>query len=125
MAPAQKPRTPKRLSLSLGGGAHPRAPRGSLLSSQTPESAMNPCADARAVAATVSGAGVGNAGLRPPMVPRQASFFPPPVPNPFVQQTQLGVARRIQVRGEGLTGEADSSEGHGLEGGGQSPVRDV
>ncbi|KAB0351675.1 hypothetical protein FD754_016532 [Muntiacus muntjak] len=58
---------------------------------------MNPCADARAVAATVPGAGVGNAGLRPQMVPRQASFFPPPVPNPFVQQTQLGVARRIQI----------------------------
>ena len=86
---------------------------------------MNPCADARAVAATVPGAGVGNAGPRPPTVSRQASFFPPPVPNPFVQQTQLGVARRLQVRGEGLTGEVDSSEGHGLQGGGQSPVRDV
>ena len=125
MAPAQKPRTPKRLPLSLGGGAHWRAPRGSLRSSQTPGSTMNRCADARAVAATVPGADVGNAGLRPPMVPRQASFFPPPVPNPFVQQTRLGVARRIQVRGEGLTGEVDSSEGHGLEGGGQIRVRDV
>ncbi|KAI4571834.1 hypothetical protein MJG53_013940 [Ovis ammon polii x Ovis aries] len=59
---------------------------------------MNRCADARAVAATVPGAGVGNEGLRPPMVPRQASFFPPPVPNPFVQQTRLGVARRIQSK---------------------------
>uniref|UniRef100_A0ABI0NNP7 Lysophosphatidylcholine acyltransferase 2 n=1 Tax=Bos taurus TaxID=9913 RepID=A0ABI0NNP7_BOVIN len=58
---------------------------------------MNRCADARAVAATVPGADVGNAGLRPPMVPRQASFFPPPVLNPFVQQTRLGVARRIQI----------------------------
>ncbi|KAK2491329.1 hypothetical protein MC885_018407 [Smutsia gigantea] len=57
---------------------------------------MNRCAEAAAVAATVPGAGVGNAGLRPPMVPRQASFFPPPVPNPFVQQTRMGAARRIQ-----------------------------
>ncbi|XP_010860233.1 PREDICTED: lysophosphatidylcholine acyltransferase 2 isoform X2 [Bison bison bison] len=62
-----------------------------------PGSAMNRCADARAVAATVPGADGGNAGLRPPMVPRQASFFPPPVLNPFVQQTRLGVARRIQI----------------------------
>ncbi|XP_070244518.1 lysophosphatidylcholine acyltransferase 2 isoform X2 [Bos mutus] len=62
-----------------------------------PGSAMNRCADARALAATVPGADVGNAGLRPPMVPRQASFFPPPVLNPFVQQTRLGVARRIQI----------------------------
>ncbi|KAM7059667.1 lysophosphatidylcholine acyltransferase 2 isoform 2-T2 [Molossus nigricans] len=57
---------------------------------------MSRCAEAAAVAATVPGAGVGNAGLRPPMVPRQASFFPPPVPNPFVQQTRMGAARRIQ-----------------------------
>lgn len=49
------------------------------------------------MAASVPGAGVGNAGLRPPMVPRQASFFPPPVPNPFVQQTRLGAARRLQI----------------------------
>ncbi|XP_005653311.1 lysophosphatidylcholine acyltransferase 2 [Sus scrofa] len=58
---------------------------------------MNRCAEAAAVAASVPGAGVGNAGLRPPMVPRQASFFPPPVPNPFVQQTRLGAARRLQI----------------------------
>nr|XP_051687034.1 lysophosphatidylcholine acyltransferase 2 [Oryctolagus cuniculus] len=56
---------------------------------------MNRCAEAAAVAATVPGAG--EAGLRPPMVPRQASFFPPPVPNPFVQQTRIGAARRIQI----------------------------
>ncbi|EPQ07179.1 Lysophosphatidylcholine acyltransferase 2 [Myotis brandtii] len=31
------------------------------------------------------------------MVPRQASFFPPPVRNPFVQQTRLGAGRRIQT----------------------------
>ena len=66
---------------------------------------MSRSAQAAAVAATVPGAGVGNVGLRPPMVPRQASFFPPPVPNPFVQQTQIGSARRVQVRGVGLTGE--------------------
>jgi lysophosphatidylcholine acyltransferase/lyso-PAF acetyltransferase len=59
---------------------------------------MNRCAEAAAVAATVPGAGVGDAGLRPPMVPRQASFFPPPVPNPFVQQTRIGTAKRVQVR---------------------------
>lgn len=58
---------------------------------------MNRCAEAAAVAATVPGAGVGSAGLRPQMVPRQASFFPPPVPNPFVQQTRLGAGRRIQT----------------------------
>ncbi|XP_057568052.1 lysophosphatidylcholine acyltransferase 2 isoform X2 [Hippopotamus amphibius kiboko] len=58
---------------------------------------MNRCAEAAAVAASVPGAGVGNAGLRPPMVPRQASFFPPPVPNPFVQQTRLSAARRMQI----------------------------
>uniref|UniRef100_A0A8C2YL54 Lysophosphatidylcholine acyltransferase 2 n=1 Tax=Chinchilla lanigera TaxID=34839 RepID=A0A8C2YL54_CHILA len=52
---------------------------------------MNWCAEAAAVAATVPGAGVGDGGLRPPMVPRQASFFPPPVPNPFVQQTRIGI----------------------------------
>uniref|UniRef100_A0A452T3A1 Lysophosphatidylcholine acyltransferase 2 n=1 Tax=Ursus maritimus TaxID=29073 RepID=A0A452T3A1_URSMA len=40
---------------------------------------------------------MGKAGLRPPMVPRQASFFPPPVPNPFVQQTRMGAARRLQI----------------------------
>uniref|UniRef100_A0A2K6TFI6 Lysophosphatidylcholine acyltransferase 2 n=1 Tax=Saimiri boliviensis boliviensis TaxID=39432 RepID=A0A2K6TFI6_SAIBB len=51
---------------------------------------MSRCAQSAAVAATVPGAGVGNVGIRPPMVPRQASFFPPPVPNPFVQQTQIG-----------------------------------
>nr|XP_010961944.1 lysophosphatidylcholine acyltransferase 2 isoform X1 [Camelus bactrianus] len=58
---------------------------------------MNRCTEAAAVAASVPGAGVWNAGLRPPMVPRQASFFPPPVRNPFVQQTRLGAARRIQI----------------------------
>lgn len=58
---------------------------------------MNRCAEAAAVAATVPGSGVGDAGLRPPMVPRQASFFPPPVPNPFVQQTKISAARRLQV----------------------------
>uniref|UniRef100_A0A2R9AER7 Lysophosphatidylcholine acyltransferase 2 n=1 Tax=Pan paniscus TaxID=9597 RepID=A0A2R9AER7_PANPA len=58
---------------------------------------MSRSAQAAAVAATVPGAGVGNVGLRPPMVPRQASFFPPPVPNPFVQQTQIGSARRVQI----------------------------
>ncbi|GAB1293465.1 Lysophosphatidylcholine acyltransferase 2 [Apodemus speciosus] len=31
------------------------------------------------------------------MVPRQASFFPPPVPNPFVQQTRISAARRLQM----------------------------
>lgn len=75
---------------------------------------MNRCAEAAAVAATVPGAGVGDAGLRPPMVPRQASFFPPPVPNPFVQQTRVSVAERLQVeaprarrlRGCGPTEEA-------------------
>ncbi|XP_034378550.1 lysophosphatidylcholine acyltransferase 2 [Arvicanthis niloticus] len=58
---------------------------------------MNRCAEAAAVAATVPGSGVGDAGLRPPMVPRQASFFPPPVPNPFVQQTRISAARRLQM----------------------------
>lgn len=58
---------------------------------------MNRCAEAAAVAATVPGSGVGEAGLRPPMVPRQASFFPPPVPNPFVQQTRISAARWLQV----------------------------
>uniref|UniRef100_A0A8C2MFX4 Lysophosphatidylcholine acyltransferase 2 n=1 Tax=Cricetulus griseus TaxID=10029 RepID=A0A8C2MFX4_CRIGR len=58
---------------------------------------MNRCAEAAAVAATVPGAGVGDTGLRPPMVPRQASFFPPPVPNPFVQQTRISAARRLQI----------------------------
>ncbi|KAM5297593.1 lysophosphatidylcholine acyltransferase 2 isoform 2-T2 [Glossophaga mutica] len=58
---------------------------------------MNRCAEAAAVAATVPGADVRIAGPRPPMVPRQASFFPPPVPNPFVQQTRLSAARRIQI----------------------------
>ncbi|XP_005617602.1 lysophosphatidylcholine acyltransferase 2 isoform X2 [Canis lupus baileyi] len=58
---------------------------------------MSQCAEAAAVAATVPGAGMGKSGLRPPMVPRQASFFPPPVPNPFVQQTRMGAARRLQI----------------------------
>ncbi|XP_032710339.1 lysophosphatidylcholine acyltransferase 2 [Lontra canadensis] len=58
---------------------------------------MSQCAEAAAVAATVPGAGMGKAGLRPPMVPRQASFFPPPVPNPFVQQTRMGAARCLQI----------------------------
>ncbi|XP_070255061.1 lysophosphatidylcholine acyltransferase 2 isoform X2 [Myotis yumanensis] len=58
---------------------------------------MNRCAEAAAVAATVPGAGVGSAGMRPQMVPRQASFFPPPVRNPFVQHTRLGAGRRIQT----------------------------
>lgn len=58
---------------------------------------MNRCAEAAAVAATVPGSGVGESGLRPPMVPRQASFFPPPVPNPFVQQTRISAARRLQM----------------------------
>lgn len=61
---------------------------------------MNRCAEAAAVAATVPGSGVGDAGLRPPMVPRQASFFPPPVPNPFVQQTRISAARRLQVEAQ-------------------------
>lgn len=59
---------------------------------------MNRCAEAAAVAATVPGAGVGAPGPRPPMVPRQASFFPPPVPNPFVQQTRISAAKCVQVR---------------------------
>lgn len=58
---------------------------------------MSKCAEAAAVAATVPGAGMGKAGLRPSMVPRQASFFPPPVPNPFVQQTRMGAASRLQI----------------------------
>ncbi|XP_019605339.2 lysophosphatidylcholine acyltransferase 2 [Rhinolophus sinicus] len=58
---------------------------------------MSRCGEAAAVAATVPGADVGNAGLRPPMVPRQASFFPPPVRNPFVQQTRMGAAKRVQM----------------------------
>ncbi|XP_059760879.1 lysophosphatidylcholine acyltransferase 2 isoform X2 [Balaenoptera ricei] len=58
---------------------------------------MNRCAEAAAVEASGPGAGVGNAGLRPLIVPRQASFFPPPVRNPFVQRTRLGAARRIQI----------------------------
>ncbi|XP_029780911.1 lysophosphatidylcholine acyltransferase 2 isoform X2 [Suricata suricatta] len=56
---------------------------------------MSHCAEAAAVVATVPGAG--KAGRRPSMVPRQASFFPPPVPNPFVQQTQMGAASRLQI----------------------------
>lgn len=84
------------------------------------------------MAATVPGVGMGKAGLRPPMVPRQASFFPPPVPNPFVQQTRMGAARRLQVRawarerrrnqgrGVGLTVEADAGEGDGTERGGRA-----
>ncbi|XP_069848419.1 lysophosphatidylcholine acyltransferase 2 [Dipodomys merriami] len=58
---------------------------------------MSRCAEAAAVAATVPGAGVGDPGPRPPMVPRQASFFPPSVPNPFVQQTRIDAARRVQI----------------------------
>ncbi|KAL1784064.1 lysophosphatidylcholine acyltransferase 2 [Sigmodon hispidus] len=58
---------------------------------------MNRCDEAAAVAATVPGSGVGDTGLRPPMVPRQASFFPPPVPNPFVQQTRISAARQLQM----------------------------
>uniref|UniRef100_A0A8C7BFB8 Lysophosphatidylcholine acyltransferase 2 n=1 Tax=Neovison vison TaxID=452646 RepID=A0A8C7BFB8_NEOVI len=58
---------------------------------------MSQCAEAAAVAATVPGAGMGKAGLRPPMVPRQASFFPPPVPNPFVQETRMGAVRCLQI----------------------------
>uniref|UniRef100_A0A8D2HNB5 Lysophosphatidylcholine acyltransferase 2 n=1 Tax=Urocitellus parryii TaxID=9999 RepID=A0A8D2HNB5_UROPR len=58
---------------------------------------MNRCSEAAAVAATVPGSGVGAAEHRPPMVPRQASFIPPPVPNPFVQQTGLGTARLLQA----------------------------
>lgn len=58
---------------------------------------MNRCAEAAAVAATVPGSGVWDAGMRPPMVPRQASFFPPPVPNPFVQQTRISAARWLQI----------------------------
>ncbi|XP_075394096.1 lysophosphatidylcholine acyltransferase 2 isoform X3 [Tenrec ecaudatus] len=78
---------------SVGPSVGPSARR----SGQTPGSAMNRCAEAAAVAATVPGAGVGDAGLRPPMVPRQASFIPPPVPNPFVQQTQMGAGSRLQM----------------------------
>ncbi|XP_054426321.1 lysophosphatidylcholine acyltransferase 2 [Pteronotus mesoamericanus] len=58
---------------------------------------MSRCAEAAAVAATVPGADVRIAALRPPRVPRQASFFPPPVRNPFVQQTRLSTARRVQT----------------------------
>ncbi|KAG3257268.1 lysophosphatidylcholine acyltransferase 2 isoform X3 [Ictidomys tridecemlineatus] len=58
---------------------------------------MNRCSEAAAVAATVPGSGVGAAEHRPPMVPRQASFIPPPVPNPFVQHTGLGTARLLQA----------------------------
>lgn len=76
---------------------------------------MNRCAEAAAVAATLPGAGV--AGQRPAMVPRQASFFPPPVPNPFVQQTRIGAARGIQVRGAGLSAEP-SGEAPGSHHGG-------
>lgn len=71
---------------------------------------MSRCVEAAAVAATVPGAGVGSAGLRPPMVPRQASFFPPPVPNPFVQQTRMGAAKRIQVRGVDVREEMGPGE---------------
>jgi hypothetical protein len=97
-----------------------------LCSGRAPGSIMNRCAEAAAVAATVPGSGVGDAGLRPPMVPRQASFFPPPVPNPFVQQTTISASRRLQVkarralrlrqcgameeaRGEGIWSEEDQS----------------
>lgn len=73
---------------------------------------MTQCAEAAAVAATVPGAGMGKTGLRPSMVPRQASFFPPPVPNPFVQQTRMGAASRLQVRAEG--GERSLNEGRGV-----------
>ena len=93
--------------------------RQSLLWGPRPGSTMNRCAEAAAVAATVPGAGVRIAGPRPPIVPRQASFFPPPVPNPFVQQTRLSAARRIQVRGEGQKAEKDPGEGRGSERGAQ------
>lgn len=93
MAPAG---TPLRFHSALAAQLASRGPRGSFLSVSTPVSAMSRCAEASAVAATVPGADVGNVGLRPPMVPRQASFFPPPVPNPFVQQTRMGAARRVQ-----------------------------
>lgn len=76
---------------------------------------MSRCVEAAAVAATVPGAGVGSAGLRPPMVPRQASFFPPSVPNPFVQQTRMSAAKRTQVRGVGVRGEGHAGEGRGYE----------
>ncbi|XP_074067394.1 lysophosphatidylcholine acyltransferase 2 [Macrotis lagotis] len=61
---------------------------------------MSGCAEAAAVAATLPGARVGHAeapGLRPPMVPRQASFFPPPVPNPFVQDTRMSAGSRVLI----------------------------
>lgn len=74
---------------------------------------MNRCAEAAAVAATVPGSGVGDAGLRPPMVPRQASFFPPPVPNPFVQQTRISAARRLQVEARRAQVEAMWCDGGG------------
>ncbi|XP_001508426.1 lysophosphatidylcholine acyltransferase 2 isoform X1 [Ornithorhynchus anatinus] len=34
---------------------------------------------------------------RPLKVPRQSSFFPPPVPNPFVQRSRLRAAQRLQI----------------------------
>ncbi|XP_027725345.1 lysophosphatidylcholine acyltransferase 2 isoform X1 [Vombatus ursinus] len=61
---------------------------------------MSGCAEAAAVAATLPGSGVRDAGapgLRPPMVPRQASFFPPPVPNPFVQDTRISAGGRVLI----------------------------
>uniref|UniRef100_A0A7N4NYY2 Lysophosphatidylcholine acyltransferase 2 n=1 Tax=Sarcophilus harrisii TaxID=9305 RepID=A0A7N4NYY2_SARHA len=61
---------------------------------------MSGCAEAAAVAATLPGAGVRNPeapGVRPPMVPRQASFFPPPVPNPFVQDTRISASSRFLI----------------------------
>ena len=75
---------------------------------------MSKCAEAAAVAATVPGAGMGQAGLRPSMVPRQASFFPPPVPNPFVQQTRMGAASRLQVREPAEQGARRRNKGRGV-----------
>lgn len=131
--PAAAPRAGTRVKLPLGlrGRSLPRS-ASVAASAPTPGWAMSQCAEAAAVAATVPGVGMGKSGLRPPMVPRQASFFPPPVPNPFVQQTRMGAARRLQVRawarerrrnqgrGVGLTVEADAGEGSGTERGGRS-----
>lgn len=117
MAPAQKPRTPKRLPLSPGGRPPSRALRGSLRSGQTPGSAMNRCADARAVAATVPGAGVGNEGCGRPWCPaRRPSSATCAQSLRAADAAGRGEAHQVGARS---TGEVDSREEHGLEGGGQ------
>lgn len=100
---AERPQHRRGLGLGrsfpwVSRGANSRVSHPSLGPVGRPGWAMSQCAEAAAVAATVPGAGMGKAGLRPPMVPRQASFFPPPVPNPFVQETRMGAARCLQVR---------------------------